>query len=122
MRLVRFHYGWIVVAVTFLVMLLAAGVRTVPQSFPLTPAVETHHAVDRDDEMAEHMMTGLRLTREGISMSGFEQRFGVPIIEVYGPVIERFEQQGLLCREADTPRLTPRARLLSNQIFVEFMP
>lgn len=98
-----------------------AGSHGAPHPFPLTPAVETHHAVDREDEMAEHMLTGLRLTREGISMFGFEQRFGVPIADVYGPVIARFEQQGLLCREADTLRLTPRARLLSNQIFVEFM-
>jgi oxygen-independent coproporphyrinogen-3 oxidase len=92
-----------------------------PCTYPLTPAVERYHIVERDDEMAEHMMTGLRLTREGVSASGFAQRFGVSIFDVYAAQIERFEFCGLLCRDGDRIRLTPRARLLSNQVFAEFM-
>jgi oxygen-independent coproporphyrinogen-3 oxidase len=46
------------------------------QPFPLSPAAVNSHAVSHFAEMQEAMMTGLRLTQEGVSANGFEQRYG----------------------------------------------
>ena len=43
--------------------------------FPLTPATVNHHRQTRRDDMGEFMMTGLRLTREGVSSAEFESPF-----------------------------------------------
>ena len=67
-------------------------------------------------------MTGLRLVEEGISAEAFQQRFGTPIDEIYGDELDWLTRYDLLRRDGDTIRMTPRARLLSNQIFVRFMP
>ncbi len=90
--------------------------------FPLTAAVENWEEIDTPNAMAEHMMTGLRLVEEGVSRVDFARRFGQPIDAVYGAAIRRLEGYGMLWQDGDSIRLTPRARLLSNQVFVEFMP
>ncbi len=92
-----------------------------PIPFPLTASVEHCESIDIAGSMAEHMMTGLRLIQEGVSITGFEQRYGMTIGEVYGKTIDRLMAQELLCQVGDIIRLTPRARLLSNRVFVEFM-
>lgn len=88
--------------------------------YPLTPTVERYEPITPDAAMAEHMMTGLRLLGEGVDAAQFRERFGLALTDAYGPVIKRFEGYGLLGWEQGRLRLTPRARLLSNQIFVEF--
>jgi len=94
---------------------------TYPQTFPLTPTVEHSEPINTTAAMSEHMMTGLRLIGEGVSVSGFAARFGVPIQEVYGGAIEQLTGYGLLHQAGDSLQLTPRARLLSNQVFVQFI-
>jgi oxygen-independent coproporphyrinogen-3 oxidase len=90
--------------------------------FPLTASVENWEKIEIPDAMAEHMLTGLRLIEEGVSLADFERRFGTPLDAVYGDALQRLMGYGLLKRDGDTIRLTPRARLLSNQVFVQFMP
>jgi oxygen-independent coproporphyrinogen III oxidase len=90
--------------------------------FPFTPTVERHDVIDAPGEMAEHMMTGLRLIEEGISVEGFRQRFGLPIRQVYGAALDWLTHVDLIRQDGDLLRLTPRARLLSNQVFLQFMP
>jgi oxygen-independent coproporphyrinogen III oxidase len=97
-----------------------ANAQTEPMPFPFTATVEKHTPIDPDAAMSEHMMTGLRLIREGISVSAFEARFGVPIDSVYGEALDRLIGWSLLTRNEDTIRLTPRARLISNQVMAEF--
>ena len=46
-------------------------------SFPLSPATVNQTQISRRVEMQETMLTGLRLTSEGVSASGFSARFGV---------------------------------------------
>jgi coproporphyrinogen III oxidase-like Fe-S oxidoreductase len=71
--------------------------------------------------MAETMMLGLRLVREGVCFEGFEQRHGRSLLEVFGPEVARLEQQGLLERLPDRVRLTQGARLVANQVFLAFL-
>jgi oxygen-independent coproporphyrinogen-3 oxidase len=92
-----------------------------PLPYPFTPTVEHHECVDSSGAMAEHMMTGLRLVQEGVSISGFAQRFGTSLESVYGSEIKQLTDYGLLVQHGDTLQLTPRARLLSNQVFLRFM-
>jgi oxygen-independent coproporphyrinogen-3 oxidase len=87
-----------------------------------TPAVEGGEVLDRALQMGETMMLGLRLTREGVTDERFYQRFGIPLTEVYGDVIRELGNLELLTWEAGRLCLTPRGRLLGNQVFARFLP
>jgi oxygen-independent coproporphyrinogen III oxidase len=96
--------------------------------FPLTATVERTESINqhsRAGAMADHMMTGLRLLQEGVSVSGFANRFGDSIYDVYGTEIECLIGYGLIkvddINGERTLKLTPQARLISNRVFVEFM-
>jgi oxygen-independent coproporphyrinogen-3 oxidase len=91
------------------------------QPFPRTPATASAEAVDAQREMGETMMMGLRLVREGVSLSDFAARFGASLDEVYGRAIANLQQRGLLETAAGVLRLTQQGRLLGNQVFMEFV-
>lgn len=74
--------------------------------------------------MRETMMMGLRLTGEGISRSEFRSRFHTSIEEEFNNEIEELLRFGLLewkSPDNDRLRLTPRGRLLGNQVFIRFV-
>jgi oxygen-independent coproporphyrinogen-3 oxidase len=96
--------------------------------FPLSPATVNQHKQTLKDDMSEFMMTGLRLTRQGISFDEFQARFGPSLREVYGKEIDELLTLGLV--ESKTPgffkssevlTLTQRGRLLGNQVFMRFV-
>jgi oxygen-independent coproporphyrinogen-3 oxidase len=89
--------------------------------FPCTPATEHAVMVDRAGEIAETLMMGLRLTQEGIRRRTFFQRFGVDVLELHAPLIERFVGYELLYVDDEVIRLTQRGRLLSNVVFRELI-
>jgi len=100
--------------------------------FPLSPATVNHHKQTLKDDMSEFMMTGLRLTREGILSSEFERRFDRKLEDVFGKEIQKLGKLGLLEKklspgvrggmdEEETLRLTRRGRLLGNQVFMQFV-
>jgi oxygen-independent coproporphyrinogen-3 oxidase len=89
--------------------------------FPLTPATVNYHRQTAQDDMGEFMMTGLRLTHEGVSAETFRERFGQEIDTVFGAEIEDLIRLGLLEWQAQRLRLTRRGRLLGNQAFVRFV-
>lgn len=106
--------------------------RSLTTDFPLTPATVNHHRQTLHDEMSEFMLMGLRLTREGISASTFQERFGLSLGSVFGREIDELAHLGLLERVEEkrtsevskTPeviRLTSRGRLLGNQVFMRFV-
>jgi coproporphyrinogen III oxidase-like Fe-S oxidoreductase len=64
---------------------------------------------------------GLRLTEEGINRSSFRARFGIDLLDVHGPVIDRYTRYGLLDVTEQRVRLTRAGRLLSNTIFRELV-
>lgn len=81
-------------------------------------SVET---VSREWEMAETMFLGLRRTA-GIEFADFQRRFGQTIDEVYPGVIERLVSAGLAVRSGKGIQLTAGGMLLSNEVFVAFLP
>lgn len=84
------------------------------------PAVEGSEVCDRDTEMDETMMLGLRLT-DGVSLAAFEKRFQVSLLDVYGEQVDRLMEAGLLRLEHGRLRLTARGRLLANRVFAAFL-
>ena len=90
--------------------------------FPLSPATVNQHKQTLQDDMSEFMMTGLRLTQQGVSTTEFEKRFGSKLPEVYGKELEELLRVGLLESETlEVLRLTSRGRLLGNQVFMRFV-
>ena len=89
--------------------------------FPRTPAIVNYHLQTPQDDMGEFMMTGLRLTREGVSAETFRERFGQEMEAVFGKDVEDLIQLGLLTKQADRLRLTRHGRLLGNQVFMRFV-
>ena len=71
--------------------------------------------------MAETAILTLRLN-EGLSLADFRRRFGRELEEVYGSVVAEMSELGLLERENGRIRLTPRGRLLANEVFVRLLP
>lgn len=92
-----------------------------PRVFPRTPVTSKAVSVDRETEIAETLMMGLRLTREGIQREAFRKRFDVDVYDLHGDTIERFVQQGLMHCDEHTLRLTRRARLISNAVISYFI-
>ena len=105
--------------------------------FPLSPAAVNQHHQTAGDDMSEYMMTGLRLTREGIAAPAFRQRFGRELKDVYQKEIDELIRLGLLewhnetsevfakhpdrAETSEVLRLTKRGRLLGNQVFMRFV-
>jgi oxygen-independent coproporphyrinogen-3 oxidase len=89
--------------------------------FPLSPATVNRQEITPYVEMQETMLTGLRLTREGVSARGFQERFGRELREVFGQEIDELLRLGLLEWAGDSLRLTPHGRLLGNQVFLRFV-
>ena len=90
-------------------------------AFPVTPVTVNQHRQSTQDDMGEFMITGLRLTREGISAGEFERRFGQGLENCYGRQIDVLASRGLLENDGERLRLTKRGRLLGNQVFMEFI-
>ena len=68
-----------------------------------------HEALPAEVSMGETMMLGLRLVQEGVSFSRFEEMHGRPLGDVFGPVLDRLQEGGLLesdsgTRAFDAPR------------------
>lgn len=83
--------------------------------------IADHEEIDLALEMGELMMLGLRLN-EGVSRAEFLRRFGVAVEQVYERELAQFLEMGLLETEGDVIRLTPRGRLLGNEVFARFIP
>ncbi len=88
--------------------------------YPFSAALAHKNFIDLQTEMEETMMVGLRLTEEGVSPQVFLERFGVQVEKVFGQQMDDLRRNGLL--EWNGPiRLTPRARLIGNQVFMRFI-
>jgi oxygen-independent coproporphyrinogen-3 oxidase len=81
--------------------------------------------LDRVTMMQEHMLLGLRLVREGVSLAVFAARFGQALAEVYPEAVAAGLERGLTewVQAPDGPhlRLTRAGRFVANQVIIEFM-
>jgi oxygen-independent coproporphyrinogen-3 oxidase len=77
-------------------------------------------SVDRQTALEESFFLGLRLSR-GIAVGELRDHFGPSAVDNYDSTIEELCQLGLLEKSANRLRLTPRGRLLSNEVFARFL-
>ncbi len=106
--------------------------RVAKGEFPLSPATVKHQRITAKVEMQETMLTGLRLTREGVSDADFRSRFGIGIEDAFPEEVSELLRLDLVEWVSTPPsyasrithhalRLTPRARLVANQVFMRFV-
>jgi putative oxygen-independent coproporphyrinogen III oxidase len=74
----------------------------------------------KKDAMEEFMFLGLRMN-EGVSLDEFESYFGLPLLSVYGRVVEKYQEEGMLCLAEGRLLLTRRGREVSNEILADFL-
>jgi oxygen-independent coproporphyrinogen-3 oxidase len=91
--------------------------------FPLSPAVSHSTMQTHEDELRETMWLGLRLTEAGVDREAYRIRFGEDYYDRFRKEIDSSIGGGLLewTRSAEALRLTPRGRLLGNQVFQLFV-
>jgi oxygen-independent coproporphyrinogen-3 oxidase len=68
----------------------------------------------------EAWFLGLR-KNAGVSVAAIEREFGESAVAEAMPVVHRLQQDSLVTFDGNTVRLTPQGRLLSNDVFQEFL-
>jgi len=76
--------------------------------------------VSCEGALEESFFLGLRLNR-GVNLPEIAARFGQQEIDNFRPAIAELITDGLLQQDRDSIRLTPRGRLLSNEVFQAFL-
>lgn len=75
--------------------------------------------LNEHDKIFEFIIMGMRMNR-GISESEFKSRFGVNIRDIYGALLERFENGGFIECVGGYIRFTDKGRDVSNSVLCEF--
>ncbi len=88
---------------------------------PCSPAAAERRKIDRETEIGETMMMGLRLTGEGIAHRRYRDRFSESMGERFSRELVELEASGLLLDDGESLRLTERGRLLGNRVFAAFL-
>jgi oxygen-independent coproporphyrinogen III oxidase len=76
--------------------------------------------VSREQALEESFFLGLRLT-QGVSLRELAAKFDAEIVGKTDAVIKELIECQLMARHEDVIRLTPRGRLLSNEVFERFI-
>ncbi len=72
-------------------------------------------------QMEEFMFLGLRKTK-GVSAVDFKRNFGIELEEIYGEVMKKLKEKGLIRIEGDSKvQLTELGLDVSNQVMAEFL-
>lgn len=90
-------------------------------NYRVSPAMNESILIDRQTEMDETMLTGMRLTEEGVGFERFRKRFGAEIEDVYPKEIEELKEKKLVEVDDERVRLTKGGRLVANWVFEKFV-
>jgi oxygen-independent coproporphyrinogen-3 oxidase len=99
----------------------AARNDNIPSSPPFSPALSESILIDRKTEMDETMLTGMRLTGEGVTKERFRERFGVALEDVYAKELKELKARKLIEIDEERVRLTQGGRLVANWVFEKFV-
>lgn len=94
--------------------------RHQPQ-YPRSAAISKATLITRDEEIAETIMLGMRMTVDGVNLVRFRARFGDDLLVMRRQPLERLVSLGLVEILADRVRLSERGYLLSNPIIAELI-
>jgi oxygen-independent coproporphyrinogen-3 oxidase len=90
------------------------------QSFLIAPQWEEKHHLTAQEELEEAWFLGLRL-HAGVNQRELEAEFGKDAVRSYQPVLTELIADGLLMADNDRFALTAQGRLLSNEVFTQFL-
>jgi oxygen-independent coproporphyrinogen-3 oxidase len=76
--------------------------------------------VSRQQALEEAWFLGLRLT-EGVSLADLVREFGVDEVQSYRGLLKTLAGDGLIHQSGERINLTERGRLLSNDVFAQFL-
>jgi oxygen-independent coproporphyrinogen-3 oxidase len=76
--------------------------------------------VDSQAALEESLFLGLRMNR-GISLAEITDRFGAEAMRQVAVAVDDLVEAALLDVDRDQVRLTSRGRLLSNEVFAQFL-
>jgi oxygen-independent coproporphyrinogen-3 oxidase len=76
--------------------------------------------VEFREALEETFFLGLRMTR-GVDLIDVSREYGAEAVNSLMPIISELEASKLLVRDRNVIRLTPRGRLLSNEVFERFI-
>lgn len=76
--------------------------------------------LSRNERIEEFMFLGLRMT-EGISEKKFEENFDVRLMDVYGDILQKYEETGFMEHIETKWRLTRKGIHVSNHILADFL-
>ena len=76
--------------------------------------------LSRNEQIEEFMFLGLRMT-EGISEKKFEENFDVRLMDVYGDILQKYEETGFVEHIETKWRLTRKGIHVSNHILADFL-
>ena len=79
-------------------------------------ATPEFNIIGRDEAFEESLFLGLRLN-EGVDLNHLRNQFGNDLLEDTMPALLEVRDAGLLELNSDRMRLTPRGRLVSNEVF-----
>ena len=76
--------------------------------------------LSRNEQIEEFMFLGLRMT-EGISEKKFEENIDVRLMDVYGDILQKYEETGFMEHIETKWRLTRKGIHVSNHILADFL-
>ena len=76
--------------------------------------------LSRNEQIEEFMFLGLRMT-EGISEKKFEKNFNVRLMDIYGDILQKYEETGFMEHIETKWRLTRKGIHVSNHILADFL-
>lgn len=81
--------------------------------------IEVNKLSDKD-KMEEYMFLGLRRT-DGVSIEGFNEKFHMPMKDIYGEIIKNLIKDGLIMKDDGYLRLSDRGIDVSNVVLSNFL-
>jgi oxygen-independent coproporphyrinogen III oxidase len=85
-----------------------------------SPGWSEPHRLSLKEELEEAWFLGLRLN-SGVNLSNLRAEFGHRRIQAIEPILTDLECDQLITRTGDRITLTPRGRLVSNEVFEQFL-
>lgn len=85
------------------------------------PATSNLEAIDEQTQCGETMMLGLRLVQDGVDDEAFRHRHGKSMRSAFGSIVDELERIGMIERNANRIRLTPRGLMIANDVVGRFL-
>ncbi|MFP9085364.1 radical SAM family heme chaperone HemW [Streptococcus equi] len=80
----------------------------------------SEEVLTKEEMMEEELFLGLR-KKSGVSVSRFQEKFGLSFESRYGPVVRELQSQGLLVEDKDFIRMTKKGLFLGDSVAEKFI-